>query len=149
MKTNNGDTSTNDSINSIRRNLNLSKHDLWSMCPILLYQLSQPTPLERTGCVDENLLLSTHEHFDDDCFDCSESNRTLGTLISSIEYSIENNLKNFIGFSLYSLGVCIAVNHHCQFVWFVRCCCYSMHGTTILSTCVAILCGPRCRNLSR
>lgn len=78
MRINKGNTSTNDSINSIRNILNLNKNDLWSMCPLILYQLTAPT--ERAGCVDKNLLLSIEiDDLDDDCFECSENNRTLGS----------------------------------------------------------------------
>lgn len=81
-QTSNGSTSTINSINSIKRNLNLNQNDLWSLCPILLYQLTSPTSLERAGCVDEGLLPgeSVHSHQHHDYLEFAEESRTLGEL---------------------------------------------------------------------
>lgn len=61
---------TIESIKSIKDNVNLNKNDLWSLCPMLLYQLTAPTSLERSGCVNSELLLGNvhqeiHVHHDD------------------------------------------------------------------------------------
>lgn len=58
------------SIKLIKNSVNLNKNDLWSLCPILLYQLAAPTSLERSGCVNSELLLDNvhqhpHEYHDD------------------------------------------------------------------------------------
>lgn len=77
-QTSNSSTSTINSINSIKRNLNLNQNDLWSLCPILLYQLTSPTSLERAGCVDEGLLPGESEHSHHDFLEFAEESRTLG-----------------------------------------------------------------------
>lgn len=61
---------TIETIKSIKDSVNLNKNDLWSLCPILLYQLAAPTSLERSGCVNSELLLDNvhknhHVHHDD------------------------------------------------------------------------------------
>lgn len=62
---------TIESIKSIKDSVHLNKDDLWSLCPILLYQLAAPTSLERNGCVNSELLLDNvhqkeiHENHDD------------------------------------------------------------------------------------
>lgn len=40
-----------ETIRSIKENIKLGKSDFWSLCPILLYQLAAPNPLERSGCL--------------------------------------------------------------------------------------------------
>lgn len=45
-----------ETIRSIKETIKLGKNDLWSLCPILLYQLVAPTPLERSGCITASLL---------------------------------------------------------------------------------------------
>lgn len=51
-----------DSIKSIKDNVNLNKNDLWSLCPILLYQLAAPSSLERSGCVSSELVPDNFHH---------------------------------------------------------------------------------------
>lgn len=68
-----------ETIKSIKANVNLDKNDFWSLCPILLYQLIAPTPLERNGCITMPLLPggSHHEH-DHDHDHSGESDRKMG-----------------------------------------------------------------------
>lgn len=62
----NNATSSNQTaaINSIKQNLFLNQNDLWSICPILLYQLTAASSLERSGCIDPALLpiQTQHQH---------------------------------------------------------------------------------------
>lgn len=51
-----------EAIRSIKENIKLGKNDLWSLCPILLYQLAQTDPLERSGCITTPLLPSELHH---------------------------------------------------------------------------------------
>lgn len=78
-------TTTNDnrtaieSINSIKQNLSLTKNDFWSLCPILLYQMTAPTSLERSGCIDDSqLLLSDIHHTHHDHYVHNENDKQLG-----------------------------------------------------------------------
>lgn len=78
-----GETSDNkksiETIKSIKENVHLGKNDFWSLCPILIYQLIAPTPLERNGCMMTPLLPggSHHEH-DHDHDHSGESDRKMG-----------------------------------------------------------------------
>lgn len=69
---------TIDSIKSIKENLNLTKNDLWSLCPILLYQLAAPTSLERSGCINSTLLLTDVHHHENAHDEYVETSRMLG-----------------------------------------------------------------------
>lgn len=74
-------STTIESIKSIKNGVNLNKNDLWSLCPILLYQLVAPTSLERSGCINSEHLPynqrghDIHVHHDD---------RTLGKRIRHV-----------------------------------------------------------------
>lgn len=64
-------------INSIKENLFLNQNDLWSICPILLYQLTAASSLERSGCIDPALLpIQPHRQHHMDAFE--EESRTWG-----------------------------------------------------------------------
>lgn len=71
---------TIESMKSIKDSVNLNKNDLWSLCPILLYQLAAPTSLERSGCVNGDLLRDNNHHD----IHAQQDDRTLGK--NSIQY---------------------------------------------------------------
>lgn len=74
----NGGFKSSDTINaikSIKENITLGKNDLWSLCPILLYQMAAPTKLERSGCITTQLLPSeNHPNY----IDALETDRKMG-----------------------------------------------------------------------
>lgn len=55
-----------ETIRSIKENIKLDKSDFWSLCPILLYQLAAPNPLERSGCLTTELFGEQHHDHDHD-----------------------------------------------------------------------------------
>lgn len=60
-----------EAIKSIKEQIKLDKNDLWSLCPILLYQLAVPNQSDHSGCVTMPLLSTElhhhdHEHFETD-----------------------------------------------------------------------------------
>ncbi|XP_055321882.1 zinc transporter foi isoform X2 [Sitodiplosis mosellana] len=55
-----------EAIKSIKEQIKLGKNDLWSLCPILLYQLAVPNQSDHSGCVTMPLLSSELHHHDDD-----------------------------------------------------------------------------------
>lgn len=55
-----------EAIKSIKENIKLGKNDLWSLCPILLYQLAVPNESNRSGCVTMPLLSGEMHHHDHD-----------------------------------------------------------------------------------
>lgn len=72
-----------ETIRSIKENIKLGKSDFWSLCPILLYQLAAPNPLERSGCLTTALFAGEqhHEHghdHDHDYEHMSEADRKMG-----------------------------------------------------------------------
>lgn len=69
-----------EAIKSIKENINLGKNDLWSLCPILLYQLVAPTELERSGCITTTSLLPAglHHKHDHDHDHTGETDRKMG-----------------------------------------------------------------------
>lgn len=75
---NNNDTSI-ETIRSIKENIKLDKSDFWSLCPILLYQLAVPNPLERSGCITTGALFADHHHDHDHDYDhMTETDRKMG-----------------------------------------------------------------------
>lgn len=64
-------------INSIKENLFLKRQDLWSICPIILYQLTASSSLERSGCIDPAWVPADTNHHHHTLVYAEES-RTLG-----------------------------------------------------------------------
>lgn len=68
-----------ETIRSIKENIKLGKSDFWSLCPILLYQLAAPNPLERSGCLTTALFAGDqHLDHDHDYEHMSEADRKMG-----------------------------------------------------------------------
>lgn len=101
---NNRSTTIVDSIKSIKDSVSLSRDDLWSLCPILLYQLTAPTSLERTGCVNNALLLdNVHSHHLSNHADHEHDDRTLGkryfcSLLTTISICMRCNSAEYFSF---------------------------------------------------
>lgn len=55
-----------EAIKSIKENIKLGKNDLWSLCPILLYQLAVLNETDRSGCATMPLLSGELHHHDHD-----------------------------------------------------------------------------------
>lgn len=70
-----------EAIKSIKENIHLGENDLWSLCPILLYQLIAPNSLERSGCITTPLSPSDlhHDHHTIH-YEFGETDRRLGKL---------------------------------------------------------------------
>lgn len=63
------DVTSIETIRSIKESINLEASDLWSVCPILLYQLTKPNnSSERSGCITTALLPSDTHHDHDTHF---------------------------------------------------------------------------------
>lgn len=80
-----------ETIKSIKENINLGENDLWSLCPILLYQLAATSTnsLERSGCITSKLAPSDsqhdhHIHFETD----SKQGKTLNIVFTIYALSI-------------------------------------------------------------
>lgn len=84
-----------EAIKSIKENIKLGRNDLWSLCPILLYQLVAPTPLERSGCITTPLLPSElhHDHEHDHT---NETDRKMGKNIKTNKNKIVFFFSRFI-----------------------------------------------------
>lgn len=83
-----------ETIRSIKENIKLDKSDFWSLCPILLYQLVAPSPLERSGCITTALLTDEHHH--DHEHDLShdhitETDRKMGNIECRIKNILDMN----------------------------------------------------------
>lgn len=66
------------SIDKIKDKIEIGRNDLWSLCPILLYQLVSEDSLERAGCIKTELLPSEAHHDHHIHYEFGETNRTLG-----------------------------------------------------------------------
>lgn len=91
-------------INSIKENLFLNRNDLWAICPILLYQLTAASSLERSGCIDPDWLpadLHHHHHLHE------QESRTWGRHIFYFGFYIlrEKKTSHLIRF-LFGIFVC-------------------------------------------
>jgi len=66
----------------IKENVMIDTKDLWTMCPILLYQLVAPTSRERNGCIQNNLLPLKFDQstFLDHLISASEEEAEYGTM---------------------------------------------------------------------
>lgn len=50
-------------LDQLKESVQIKENDLWSICPILLYQLAATTSLERSGCIASDILLDeSHNH---------------------------------------------------------------------------------------
>lgn len=49
-------------LDQLKESVQIKENDLWSICPILLYQLAATTSLERSGCIHSDILLDESHH---------------------------------------------------------------------------------------
>lgn len=49
-------------LEQLKETVEIKENDLWSICPILLYQLAATTSLERSGCIQNDILLDETHH---------------------------------------------------------------------------------------
>lgn len=49
-------------LDQLKETVQIKENDLWSICPILLYQLAATTSLERSGCIKNDILLDESHH---------------------------------------------------------------------------------------
>lgn len=49
-------------LDQLKEIVQIKENDLWSICPILLYQLAATTSLERSGCINNDILLDESHH---------------------------------------------------------------------------------------
>lgn len=68
-----------ETIKSIKGSINVERNDLYSVCPILLYQLTAPkSSPERDGCIATALLSANKPHEHHVHIDFNETDRQLG-----------------------------------------------------------------------
>lgn len=71
---------TSQAIKSIKESIKLGKNDLWSLCPILLYQLAVPPSKSEhsSGCITMPLLSGDEHHHEH----ALEADRKMGNFFS-------------------------------------------------------------------